>query len=346
MKVIFSLKSLHHGSITRGIGVYTRELVEALQKHYPKSKFISTTKNPLTLNGDIVHYPYFDPFALTLNLLKKMPVVITIHDLIPLRFPTHFKSGIRGKIKWMIQRYRARLVDHIITDSQASKSDIVKLIGVDPSKVTVIPLGPNKAETVPVRLTRKIAASHKLPEKYLLYVGDINWNKNVPGLIDAFAKIKDPNLYLVLVGKVFSDAPPIAEYRAVESAIRESGKQDKIMKLGFVPTHHLSVIYSLATLYVQPSFYEGFGLPILEAMKFGCPVATSNRGSLPEIGGDAVAYFDPKKDMTEVISRLLKSPAELVSLKEKGLAQSQKFAWKNTAAATYKVYEQVLAHHS
>lgn len=346
MKVIISLKKLHTSSNTRGIGVYTRELISALHKSYPKDKIISSSQNPEGLSGDIIHYPYFDPFFLTFSLARKAPTVVTIHDLIPLRFPTHFPVGIKGKIKWFIQRRRVRQASHIITDSECSKKDIVKLIGVDQSLVTVIPLGPNQGEKAPVRMSNKIAGGYKLPAKYLLYVGDINWNKNVTGLIKSFGEMKDKDLHLVMVGKVFADKPNIPEYKRIVEAIELSGKQDKIMCLGFVPSHHLSVIYSRATLYVQPSWYEGFGLPILEAMKFGCPVASSNRGSLPEIGDDAVAYFDPKVNMTETIESLLRSPAKLAELSEKGLANSKKFTWETTAKLTHIVYEQVLANRS
>lgn len=342
MKVIISLKKLHGASNTRGIGVYTRELISGLQTKYPQDKIV-VTSHKLELGADIIHYPYFDPYFLTLTLIPKIPTIVTIHDLIPLKFPTHFLSGIRGKVKWFIQRHKVRKVAHIITDSQSSKQDIVSLIHVDPSRITVIPLGPNQSEKVPTRLFNKIVSSYQLPAKYLLYVGDINWNKNVVGLINSFASLKDPNLHLVLIGKIFADKPNIPEYREVEGAISASGKSNQILCLGYVPSHHLSVIYSRAALYVQPSWYEGFGLPVLEAMKFGCPVATSDRGSLKEIGGEAVAYFDPQLNMTEVIESLLASPTRLAHLTELGLIQAKKFTWEITARLTHEVYEKVLA---
>lgn len=343
MKIVFSLKQLGSASSTRGIGVYTRELIHALQHKYHHDKIITTAEKSKNFDVDIIHFPYFDPFFLTLKLAKNIKTVVTIHDLIPIRFSDHFPLGKRGKINWIIQKYLVKRVDHIITDSESSKKDIVKYIGVDDSKVSVIYLGPNTSEKVPVRMTNKILSNYKLPDKYLLYVGDINWNKNLTGLIKTFGDIIDKNLSLVLVGKVFADRPDIPEYKAVLQAIEDSGKTDKIICLGFVPSHHLSVIYAKATLYVQPSWYEGFGLPILEAMKAGCPVATSNRGSLPEIGGDAVAYFDPDKNMTSTIESLLKSPAKLRELSELGAVQAQKFTWENTAKLTHAVYEKLLA---
>lgn len=342
MKIIFPLNKLNNFSHTRGIGVYTRQLISSLQHKYPQDKFISTSHDFAKLAGDLLHYPYFDPFFLTLKKSGRIPTIVTVHDLIPLRFPRHFPCGIRGKLKWWIQRARLRSVDHIITDSQSSKSDIVKLVGVAPEQVTVIPLGPNRSQPISGKLSQKLRAQYALPDKYLLYVGDLNWNKNLPGLVKAFSLIRDQNLHLVLVGKVFADKPDIPQYHAFLKAVAASGKAASIMQLGYVPAHHLSLIYQSATLYVQPSWYEGFGLPVLEAMKYGCPVATSSRGSLSEIGGEAVTYFDPAKDMGQVISDLLRSPARLAELSHLGLARAKQFSWARTARLTYAVYQQIL----
>lgn len=337
MKIVLASKDLHNASSTRGIGVYARELTAALTKYYPSDTLSST------LPGDIIHYPFFDPFSQTLKIDSRIPTVVTVHDLIPLRFPKHFPIGWRGKFNWFVQQRAIRRAAHIITDSESSKQDIINLMGIAKEKITVIPLGPNHTQKVSVGLSHKIAESYSLPHKYLLYVGDINWNKNLPGLIKSFSEIQDSTLRLVLVGKVFSDKPNIPEYRSLMQAISQSGKSDKIVLIGFVPSHHLSVFYTRATLYVQPSWYEGFGLPILEAMKFGCPVASSNRGSLPEVGSDAVAYFDPKSGMTQVIDSLLHSPKRRAELAQLGVMRAKLFTWDKTAALTHKVYEQVLS---
>jgi glycosyltransferase involved in cell wall biosynthesis len=132
----------------------------------------------------------------------------------------------------------------------------------------------------------------------------------------------------------------------VAKAITDSGRADRIIQLGYVPGHHLSILYSLATLYVQPSWYEGFGLPILEAMKFGCPVASSDRGSLSEVGGSAVAYFDPGKNMGEVIRELLASSAKREELGLLGIARAKEFTWEKAARATHAVYERVLSQET
>lgn len=346
MRVVISLKKLHSASQTRGVGVYTRELIAALSKLYPKDQIIPTSHDPRLVKCDLIHYPYFDPFTRSLIQSKQIPTVVTIHDLIPLRFSAHFPVGLRGKFNWFWQQRAARSTDHILTDSQSSRSDILRLIGVDEARVSVIPLGPNHTQKAPAALVKKIRHAYALPERYLLYVGDINWNKNVVGLIQAFAKLPQSDLALVLVGKVFGDKPNIPEYRAVSEVIRATGLEGRILQLGYVPSHHLSVIYSSATLYVQPSWYEGFGLPILEAMKFGCPVASSDRGSLPEVGGSAVAYFDPAKNMVEVISGLLNNSLRRKELAALGIARAKEFTWEKTAHATHAIYEQVLAQTS
>ncbi len=219
------------------------------------------------------------------------------------------------------------------------------IMGINQTKITVIPLGPNHTQKVGTVLTKKIADNYSLPDKYLLYVGDLNWNKNLLGLIKSFSEIEDNKLHLVLVGKVFSDKPNIPEYKALSQTIYQSGKSDKIHLIGYVPSHHLSVFYIRATLYVQPSWYEGFGLPVLEAMKFGCPIASSNRGSLPEVGGEAVDYFDPRSDMTQVIDSLLRSPKRRAQLSKLGVIRAKTFTWENTARLTHQVYEKILSSH-
>jgi glycosyltransferase involved in cell wall biosynthesis len=183
-----------------------------------------------------------------------------------------------------------------------------------------------------------------LPERYILYVGDVNWNKNLPGLIKAFSLLDNQSVHLVLAGKVFSDKPDIPEFRALMDAIKQSGKSALIHLLGYIPSHHLGGIYRQATIYCQPSWDEGFGLPVLEAMKAGCPVVSSSRGSLKEVAGEAALYFDPGRDnLTEIFQTLLASPAKRSQLIEAGLLQSKQFSWAKTATLTKAIYAQLLS---
>lgn len=341
MKIVFCTSVLKGGSKTRGVGVYTRELINALAKNYHHDQFVEGAGSPYSISSDLVHYPFFDPFFLTLPWHYKRKTVITIHDLIPLKYPEHFRIGLRGRLKWLIQKYRARHSSAIITDSISSSRDIERLMGIPKSKIHVVPLASSSVATTALT-SRKVKKIYKLPDTFILYVGDINWNKNILGLLDAFDRVKDQSAHLVLVGKVWSDKPDIPEFRAIIDKINANPKKDLIHLLGYIPNHHKGSIYALSTLYVQPSWDEGFGLPILEAMSLGCPVISSDRGSLKEVGGEAVTYFDPgTNELSQKIDDLLRSEAKRQELITRGLSQAKKFSWKKTAELTMAVYKSI-----
>jgi len=341
MRVGISNKPVIGASRTRGVGAYTRELMDALRENFPADEFLPLEQT--TSPFDLVHYPYFDPFFLTLPVRRKYKTVVTIHDVIPLRFPAHFPAGVRGKLKFKIQQRALSTVEHVITDSQASAADIVKYLRFPANQISVIPLAPGLERSTQT-ITGRVKEEYSLPNRFLLYVGDINWNKNIPSLIRSFAALQDPRTHLVLVGKVFGDRPDIPEFHAVKKEIANSACSPRIHLIGYVPQHHLPLFYRLATLYVQPSWYEGFGLPILEAMHQGCPVLSSKEGSLPEVGGEAVSYFDPhnKSSLTTALSKLLSDPVKRRKLKEAGLAQAKLFSWKQTATLTHELYEALI----
>lgn len=342
MKIAICTSPLSSASKTRGVGAYTRELIKSLKKYFPSDQVIETVSDPYKTKADLIHYPFFDPFYLTLPWIFTKPTIITIHDLIPLKYPAHFKVGIWGTIKLYIQRSRVRSSSAIITDSEASKRDINKLFLIPNSKIFVVPLSSATSRTV-YSLTNKLKKLYHLPDRYILYVGDINWNKNIPGLIDAFARLNNSSTHLVLVGKVFADKPNINEYLDIKNAIEKSGKAELIHQVGYVPSHHLGAIYHAATLYVQPSFDEGFGLPVLEAMKAGTAVLCSNQGSLSEVASDAVSYFDPTcDDLTQAIENLLSSSQKRAELISRGYERAKLFSWKNTATRTHDVYTKII----
>ncbi len=342
MKIAICTSALSTSSKTRGVGAYTRELVAGLRRVFPQDVYIETNGNPYAVAAKIVHYPFFDPYFLTLPWHYPKKTIITIHDLIPLKYRAHFPVGLRGKIIWLLQKMRAQAAAAIITDSHSSAEDIHQIMGIAKERLHVVPLASATARTS-YAMSDKLKKLYHLPEKYILYVGDINWNKNVPGLITAFGKTHDKGIHLLLVGKVFSDKPAIPEFQAVMEAIENSTKKDKIHLLGYIPSHHLGGVYHHATLYCQPSWDEGFGLPILEAMKAGCPVVSSNRGSLREVGGEAASYFDPAKDnLAEAIDALLASSKKRTALSEAGLEKVKEFTWEKTAKLTHHVYTHVL----
>lgn len=335
-------KSPYAGSGPRGIDVYTRKLSEHISKALPHESLIVSRDQKGKVPVNLVHYTFFDPFFLTLwgKVPKNTPYVVTVHDLIPLRFPEHFPSGLRGKLKYQLQKIALKRAAAIITDSESSKTDIAKYIVYPKDRIHVVPLAAGSVSAT-VALGKTIAKEYNLPSSYILYVGDINWNKNVVGLINAFSKIKDNKTALVLVGKAFTGSVTTSELRAIDNAIEHSPKKQLIKKLGFLPTHHLSAIYKGAILYIQPSWYEGFGFPVIEALSQGTPVLSSNCGSLPEVGGEYVHYFDPndQDDLIDKLQVLLANNMLRTKYHEAGITWSKKFNWKNVAEETLRVYE-------
>ncbi len=343
MKIEIVSKSLYSGSGPRGVDVYARHLFDELSK-LTSTDTIKLSKDKASGNQvDVIHYTFFDPFYLTLFGQKtKPPFVVTVHDLIPLVFENQFSIGIRGKIKWLFQKRALRRSAAIITDSQCSKTDIVKLVGVNENKVYVIPLAAGHT-IVNDKLVKTVRSAYNLPDIYLLYVGDINWNKNISGLIEAFSTIQDRQTHLVLVGKAFESSKNTTEYHQIREAIEKSGKSELIHMLGFVPSHHLPAIYKAATLYVQPSWYEGFGFPILEAMEQGTPVASSAAGSLREVGGQYAHYFDPnvKGEMGKLLSELLKNSNSRKRYVDSGKSWAKSFTWDKVIKKTRAVYASI-----
>ena len=331
----------------RGTGFYIENLKSSLLKYVPENKytfFVRGEKLPKDI--DLVHYPYFEPFFRTLPIIKKYKTVVTVHDLTPLIFPKYFPKGVKGAIKWQIQKLALRQADVIITDSESSKKDIVKLTGISRNKVRVVYLAasemfkPNKNTL----LLCRIKVKYNLPEKFVLYVGDVTWNKNLPRLVEAVKKI---NVTLVMAGSalVQNDFDRSNPWNQDLLKVQKMVENDKrIRRLGFVPTEDLVSIYNLATVFAMPSLYEGFGLPILEAMSCGCPVVTTKEGSLKEIVGDA-AYFVDAYSIDSIANgtgEVFFSSKVQNGLSEKGLVQAKKFAWKKTAEETTRVYKSVL----
>jgi len=345
LRVEIVAKVPYAGSGPRGVDVYATSLYNELASTHSRDKTFLSRGSVGNQVVDIVHYTFFDPFFLTLWARKhKAKYVVTVHDLIPLKFPEHFPVGLRGRFKWILQKSALRGASAIITDSTCSQNDICELTGISKEKVFVVPLAAGHT-TVNQMLVKTVRSEYALPERYILYVGDINWNKNIPGLIKAFALLQSKETHLVLVGKAFESSKGTKEYSAIHSAITESGLSQFIHMLGFVPSHHLPAIYRGATLYVQPSWYEGFGFPILEAMEQGTPVASSNTGSLPEVAGELAHYFDPSDvgSMSLVIKSLLSNKEKREKFVEDGKKWARTFSWERVVKETHAVYERIIS---
>ncbi len=331
----------------RGTGVYTKNLIDALKAYEKTHRFtFFTSWDSLPKDTDVVHYPFFDPFFLTLPFHKPYPTVVTVHDLIPLIFPDKFPAGIRGGFKWQVQRLSLRGARAIITDSECSRRDIVRLSGKHKESVHVVPLAPSPKYRHVIS-DADINASlrrYNIPQQYVLYVGDVNWNKNVPGLLAAWKTFRATNKthHLILLGSAFIDTE-IRETRDILHAIESLGIAKSVIRPGFIRDEDMAAVYSGADGVVLPSWYEGFGFPVLEAFACGTPVAATNKGSVPEISGPAKT-FDPGRpnEMAHAIAEIIHlTPEARAALIKKGLEWVKAYTWRRVARETVAVYDQV-----
>ncbi len=335
---ISSSDSISHS--VRGTGFYIKNLVEALKKYHPDDSYVYFIKGDTLPNDlDIVHYPYFEPFFLTLPTFSRYKTVVTVHDLTPFVFPKQFPSGLKGRLKWLIQRAALSKTQAIITDSQCSKRDIIKYARIDSRKIQVVYLA---ADPVYRKLShfdsKPIRKLYDLPEKFFLYVGDVTWNKNLPRLVSA---VKKTNIPLVMVGKALTAQQSKSDNSwnvDIVEVIKTIEGDEQFIRLGFIPLEELVLIYNAATAFVMPSLYEGFGLPPLQAMAVGTPVLISSAGSLPEICGEAAVVVDPgdEKDITRGIMEIL-DEQRAATLRAQGLERAKQFSWEKCARETFNV---------
>lgn len=342
MEVLINTSPLKTASAARGIGRYVSELVKSLQLISSGHKFYTSDDRPKSF--DLIHFPFFDLFFPTLPVIRKKPTVVTIHDVIPLIFKKHYPVGIRGKLAFLYQKLSLRSVSQIITDSEASKRDIAEHLKVHPDKITVVPLAASEAfvkkTQAEIEVVRK---KYELPKNYVLYVGDINYNKNLPFLIMVMARI--PDITLVLVGRAMANTK-IPEGLAIKKAIDDNGSA-KFVRLvtNLESQEELAAMYSGARAYVQPSLYEGFGLPVIEAMRCKTPVVASKGGSLPEVLADNGFLFhprDPEECEAAIRKALRMSPETRATLVKRAYDYSQQFTWERTARETLSVYEKAV----
>ena len=272
--------------------------------------------------------------------LRVVPTVLTIHDLIPQLFPAYHKKLNYWYLNLAMPLY-CRRADAIVAVSQATRQDIVTHFGIDPAKIHVVYEAPAShfRPVSPARVTQ-VKQTYSLPDRYLVHLSTIEPRKNLHRLLDVLQALRSffPNLSLVLAGGkgwLYDD---------FFAKIEADGLQDAVQVLGWVPDEDLPAVLAGAALGVQPSLYEGFGLPILEQMASGQVIAASNTGPHPEIGGEAAAYFDPRnvEEMTAVIHRLLTNKDEYTHRQQLGLAQVQQFSWARAARETIAIYDQLL----
>ncbi len=272
--------------------------------------------------------------------LAGVPTVLTAHDLIFRLFPAYHKKLNYWYLNLAMPLF-CRRATHIIAVSQATKRDLVRHYGLDPAKITVVyEAAAPHFHPPPARDVQRVRHAYGLPGRFLVHVGTIEPRKNLSRLLAALQILRRdrPGLCLVLAGATGW----LTE--AFFTHLEQTGLQDAVHVLGWVPDDDLPAVIAAADLAVQPSLYEGFGLPILEHMASGQVVAASRAGSHPEVGGNAAAYFDPwdTAEMAYAIRRLLQDADEAHHRRELGLAQAGRFSWSRAGAETQAVYSRLL----
>lgn len=262
---------------------------------------------------------------------SKVPKVTTIHDLIVYKYPEHFPEEIisnqKAKLAWVKKESRA-----IIADSKNTKADIINYLGINHRKIHVVYLGvgdeyfQQKVDEV-VRVKKK----YHITGDYILSIGTREPRKNLPNVVKAFQRLNDESLSLVIGGSFGWG--------------EDLGKTKNVKIVGFVDQKDMPALYTGAVCFVYPSLYEGFGLPVLEALACGLPVVTSNRGSLGEIADKIAIEVNPDsvEDIAEGIAKVLHlSKQEKKSLSLKGIKHAAQFSWEQTAINTIKVYKSII----
>ena len=357
MKIVIA--AWHLKNLNVGIGRYARELIEALGRvdqtnHYeiliPHAEHPFTARPnmryrvirfplfrrrfweqvaPLLVGPyDVLHFPYDSCVA-----WKRGKFVATIHDVKPLLFPVlRARTNLNSRIEQWLVGDRWKKLDHVITISEHSRRDLLAHVPLRPEQVTVTSLGLDAERFRP--------AEHPGERKpYVFCVAGADPTKNVGVLIDAFATLPEmlrSRFDLILAGDV-------CKRQDIRAAVENHGLSAHTTLVGVVSDRELVAYYQQATLFVFPSLYEGFGLPVLEAMGCGCPVICSNASSLPEVAGDAAVLFDPRDGgrLALELSRVLASPALRDELRARGVARAREFSWDRTAVETVAVYRRL-----
>jgi glycosyltransferase involved in cell wall biosynthesis len=356
---------------TTGIGLYIKHLLLAIHKEkYPLHLFHSEPKAqkffpdfnhtikkldtsnpylrilleqlscPFSLkknNIDIFHSPMH---VLPILSPKKTKTIVTVHDLANFRFPEFYKSAKQKYLTYMTAK-STKKADHIIAVSKSTKNDLVDILGIKESRISVVYNGLNLE---PKKLSKEqeanITKKLNLPEKYILFVGTKEPRKNISGLLDALIYLweeKKEKYNLVLVG------PKGWLYNNIDEKTNKYQQISNVQMTGYLTDTELFTAYKNASLFVYPSFYEGFGLPVLEAMSAGAPVICSNTSSLPEVGGDAAEYIDPykPKQLANTISTICNDNALQNKMRTLGFIQAKNFSWQKTAKQTIDIYNNI-----
>ncbi len=381
MNIGFDAKRAYHNGT--GLGNYSRTLVSDLSELYPEHQYFLFNPKPskrYTLQGHNIHevlpqkklYQIFNSIwrshwikkdiikyniDLFHGLSHELPLglsntgiktIVTIHDLIFLRYPEQYNK-IDVKIYIAKFKYACKKADHIIAISEQTKQDIIHYFGTDASKITVCHISCDRSYQTTVTDTEKLRVIKmlNLPEEYMLYVGSIIERKNLLGICKAIALIKNEiRLPLVVIGRG-------KKYKEEVKAIaKENGISDRLIFLSenenqseeYISGSCFPAIYQSAKLFIYPSVFEGFGIPVLEALFSKTPVITSNVSSLPEVGGNAAYYVNPDNfiEIAEGIKKIINDKEFAEKMKADGLLQASKFTPEKCASCVMDVYKKIV----
>ncbi len=367
MRIGVDARLVHHQPA--GISNYTRHLLRALSQLDLEDEFITFQHRR---HGDpLIDRPKFrrvtlyapvhsrlEQYMLPVELLRfqldvlhstdfippiytHIPTVITVHDLAFLHYP-HFVTAKSAAFYGQIDR-AVRVAHHVIVPSESTKKDLIAMLGVQASKISVIYEA--AAETyrpLPIAETRaQISQRFNLPASYILFVGTIEPRKNIPGLLHSFANLRQQYGHLES-GLVIAGSQGWLYDETVETA-KKLNLDSAVHFIGRVSDDELHKLYVGARLHVHAAHYEGFGLPPLEAMACGTPTIVSNVSSLPEVVNDAALLVDPNNldELTIAMHRLLSDDRLHAEMSEKGLRRAACFSWRRAAEATLEVYRRV-----
>ena len=380
MRVGIDIRSLQNDSQLRGIGTYTRSLIQALLSVDEESEYVffAFRNQPLPdlckelagkkvmvsrltwrkkrfvwLSGQAL-FPYaakkerLDVFyspEYIVPVLGRVKKTITVHDFINIEYPLYRKrSGALRRLYFYLKDKTLYRADRIIAVSYYTKRKILELTGTREERIRVIyeaaeeAFRPIKDKDAFSRLRKK----YGIEGRFLLYAGAIDYHKNIDGLIKAFSRIKDKGAALALAG--VKNDPGYFEF--IQRLIQELGLERNVFILGYLPQEDLVGLYNMAEAVVSASFYEGFGLPVIEAMACARPVIASGNTSMAEIAGDCGILVDPYnlEEITAAMDSLLSNEDLRNALAEKSFIRSKEFSWEKAARQMIGVWEELLGH--
>jgi glycosyltransferase involved in cell wall biosynthesis len=296
------------------------------------------------LHGDVVHIPHL--FWIPRGL--SCPYVLTVHDLLDHMYAARNASGLRRSLHFHFTRRALGHAARVLAVSQFTKGEIERIFRIPSERIEVV------YNAIDERFLRGhatqadrelIAERYQVNYPFILYAGAIRPHKNIVRIIEAFSALKTelqkeqqfPDLKLIVIGDDLSSHPRLRR------TVVQSGVQNDVRFLGFVPIEVLRIFYDVAKVFVFPSLYEGFGLPPLEAMAHGTPVVASNNSSLPEVAGNAALLVNPENvfEIQRALQRSLLDPALRARMKQRGYEQAQRFSWTSSVSRILEIYREV-----